>query len=136
MEADLKKDILNNEKVFDSISLDKATRQKVYDNITKPIYKDPESGVYMTALQKYRKENETAFIKNVSLLYTLTDGFTNLDKLVSPAAKRQVKTKLKELEHTLNNTARNSSGILDYVGNDSANRGSTLFNGGLSIDMH
>jgi len=35
------------------MELDKATRQKIYDNISKPIYKDPETGDYLTALEKY-----------------------------------------------------------------------------------
>ena len=78
--------MLNEEKVFGDISIDKATRQKAYDNIAKPIYKDPETGEYLTAVQKYRSEHENDFIKNVGILFTLTDGFTNLDKLVSPEA--------------------------------------------------
>ena len=97
----LKKDILTGEKIFGDVAIDKATRQKVYDNIAKPIYKDPETGEYFTAIQKYRNDHENEFIKNVGLLFTLTDGFTNLDKLVAPTAKKEVKKKLKELEQLL-----------------------------------
>ena len=123
----LKKDILSNEKVFGDISIDKATRQKVYDNISKPVYKDPETGEYYTAVQKYRLENENDFIKNVGLLFTLTDGFTNLDKLVSPKAKKEVKSKLKELQHTLSNTQRTNDGNLDFVGAGSGRKSGSLF---------
>jgi hypothetical protein len=123
----LKKDILSGDKIFGEVEIDKATRQKVYDNISKPVYKDPETGEYYTALQKYKLEHENDFIKNVGLLFTLTDGFTNLDKLVSPSAKKEVKKKLKELEHTLNNTARNDNGTLKLVGSGNAPTGKSVF---------
>jgi hypothetical protein len=123
----LKKDILSGDKIFGEVEIDKATRQKVYDNISKPVYKDPETGEYYTALQKYKLEHENDFIKNVGLLFTLTDGFTNLDKLVSPSAKKEVKKKLKELEHTLNNTARNNNGTLKLVGSGNAPTGKSVF---------
>ena len=132
----LKKDILSNEKIFGDISIDKATRQKVYDNISKPVYKDPETGEYYTAVQKYRLENENDFIKNVGLLFTLTDGFTNLDKLVSPKAKKEVKSKLKELQHTLSNTQRTNDGNLDFVGAGSGRKSGSLFDQGFAIDIH
>ena len=131
----LKSDILSNDKVFGDISIDKATRQKVYDNISKPVYKDPDTGEFYTAIQKYRHDNENAFIKNVGLLFTLTDGFTNLDKLVSPKAKKEVKSKLKELQHTLSNTTRTNGGSLDYVGTGSAKTGN-IFDQGFAIDIH
>lgn len=112
----LKKDILNGSKVFGSVDLDKSTRQKVYDNIAKPVYKDPETGEMYTAIQKYRLEHENDFIRNVGLLFTLTDGFTNLDKLVSPSAKKEVKKKLRDLEHSLKGGTRVDGGPLKYVG--------------------
>lgn len=130
---DLKNDILKSDKIFGDVPIDKITRQKVYDNISKPIYKDPETGEWLTSLQKYRKENENNFIKNVGIVYTLTDGFTNLEKLVSPTAKKEVKKKLKDLEHTLNNTARNNGGVLEFVGNTGAT-GKSIFDG-LTLDV-
>lgn len=132
----LKKDILSGDKIFGEVEIDKATRQKVYDNISKPVYKDPETGEYYTALQKYKLEHENDFIKNVGLLFTLTDGFTNLDKLVSPSAKKEVKKKLKELEHTLNNTARNDNGTLKLVGSGNAPTGKSVFDQGFMIDIN
>lgn len=113
--ADLKKSILEDKEVFKDLQVDKATRQKIYDNISKPIYKDKETGEYFTALQKYERENKTEFLKNIGLLFTLTDGFKNLDGLVKPQVKKEVKKGLRELEHTLNNTARTSNGNLKFV---------------------
>ena len=113
--AALKKAILEDKKVFGEIQLDKATRQKVLDNISKPTYRDKETGELFTALQKYEMDNKVEFIKNVGLLFTLTDGFKNLDKLVQGKVKTEVKKGLRELEHTLNNTSRTSDGNLKFV---------------------
>ena len=111
----LKSSILNDKDVFGDLSVDKYTRQKIYDNIAKPVYKDPETGEYFTAIQKYEMENRTDFLKNIGLLFTLTDGFKNLDGLVKGKVKKEVKKGLIELEHTLNNTARTSDGNLKFV---------------------
>ena len=111
----LKKSILEDTKVFGDIQIDKATRQRVFDNISKPVYKDPETGELFTAIQKYEMENSTEFLKNVGLLFTLTDGFKNLDGLVKGKVRKEVKKGLRELEHTLNNTSRTSDGNLKFV---------------------
>lgn len=111
----LKSSILNDKDVFGDLSIDKSTRQKIYDNIAKPVYKDPETGEYFTAIQKYEMENRIDFLKNIGLLFTLTDGFKNLDGLVKGKVKKEVKKGLRELEHTLNNTARTSDGNLKFV---------------------
>lgn len=111
----LKSSILNDKDVFGDLSIDKSTRQKIYDNIAKPVYKDPETGEYFTAIQKYEMDNRTDFLKNIGLLFTLTDGFKNLDGLVKGKVKKEVKKGLRELEHTLNNTARTSDGNLKFV---------------------
>lgn len=111
----LKKSILEDTKVFGDIQVDKATRQKVFDNISKPVYKDPETGELFTAIQKYEMKNRTEFLKNVGLLFTLTDGFENLDGLVKGKVRKEVKKGLRELEHTLNNTSRTSDGNLKFV---------------------
>ena len=111
----LKSSILNDKDVFGDLSIDKSTRQKIYDNIAKPVYKDPETGEYFTAIQKYEMENRTDFLKNLGLLFTLTDGFKTLDGLVKGKVKKEVKKGLRELEHTLNNTARTSDGNLKFV---------------------
>ena len=111
----LRKSILEDKEVFGSVQLDKSTRQKVFDTISKPVYKDPETGEYFTAIQKYERENSTEFLKNVGLLFTLTDGFKSIDKLVKGQVRKEVKKGLRELENTLNNTARTSDGNLRFV---------------------
>ena len=111
----LKSSILNDKDVFGDLSIDKSTRQKIYDNIAKPVYKDPETGEYYTAIQKYEMEHRTDFLKNIGLLFTLTDGFKNLDGLVKGKVRKEVKKGLRQLEAALNNTARTSDGNLKYV---------------------
>ena len=113
----LKKSILEDKEVFGEFSIDKKTRQKIFDNISKPVYKDPNTGQIFTALQKYEMENRTDFLKNVSLVFTLTDGFKNLDGLIKGKVKKEVKKGIRELENVLNNTARTSDGNLRFVSN-------------------
>jgi hypothetical protein len=111
----LRKSILEDDKVFGELVVDKASRKKIYDNISKPIYKDPETGEVLTAIQKYEQENHTDFMKYVGLIFTLTDGFKNLDGLVKGKVNKEMKKGLKNLEHTLNNSTRNSDGSLKFV---------------------
>jgi hypothetical protein len=111
----LKESILNEKNILGDLSIDKPTRQKIYDNISKPIYKDPETGEYYTAIQKYEKDNRVDFLKYLGLIFTLTDGFKSLDGLVKGKVKEEVKNGLRDLEHAINNTARNSDGNLKFV---------------------
>ena len=111
----LKESILNEKNILGDLSIDKLTRQKIYDNISKPIYKDPETGEYYTAIQKYEKDNRVDFLKYLGLIFTLTDGFKSLDGLVKGKVKKEVKNGLRDLEHAINNTARNSDGNLKFV---------------------
>lgn len=111
----LKESILNEKNILGDLSIDKPTRQKIYDNISKPIYKDPETGEYYTAIQKYEKDNRVDFLKCLGLIFTLTDGFKSLDGLVKGKVKKEVKNGLRDLEHAINNTARNSDGNLKFV---------------------
>lgn len=111
----LKKSILSDKKPFGDLEIDKSTRQRVFDAISKPVFTDPETGERLTALQKYEADNHNDFIKYVGLTYVLTDGFKSLDGLVKGKVKKEVGKSLKELEHTLNNTARNSNGTLKFT---------------------
>ena len=112
----LKKSIIEDKNLFGDLELNKSVRQKIFDNISKSVYKDEDSGVYITALQKYQKENPNDFLKNVSTIFTLTDGFKNIDKLVAKKASKEIRKGFRELENTLSNTQRNSDGSLNFVG--------------------
>jgi hypothetical protein len=126
---ELKTAMLNNDKVFGDINIDKNTRQKAYDSITKPIYTDPETGMRLTAIQKYESENKMEFLKNVGLLYVLTDGFKNVDKFVRDKVKKETKSKLRDLETTLKGSHSFNSGNLSLANNIGDNDPESLFKG-------
>ena len=111
----LQKSLLEDTMVFGELKLDKTIRQKALDNISKPIYKDPKTGELYTAIQKYEKDNRVDFLKNIGIIYTLTDGFTNLKGLIKDKVNNEVKKGIRELEHTLNNTSRSNDGNLKFV---------------------
>lgn len=107
----LKKGILDKENFYNGVKVDKGTRQKAYDSLTKPVYKD-EQGNYMTALQKYQRENPVEFMENVALLYALTDGFKNVEKLAGSKARAKIKSSFEEVGNLLNNSKRDDLGNL------------------------
>lgn len=113
----LKKSIMEDKNLYGDVDVDKATRTKIYDFITKPVYKD-SNGNYMTALQKYRSENTIEAMKNFAICYTLTNGFKDWSKLGSKQAKREVKKGLANLEKVINSTSRNHDGSLGFVSFD------------------
>lgn len=110
---ELKTSIFSKDPVFDKITLSEAQKQKVYDSLTKPIHKD-KSGQYLTAIQKAEKENRTDFLKKVGIVFTLTNGFKDLDNLVGSVVKKETRKSLRELEHVLSNTSRNADGNLSF----------------------
>jgi hypothetical protein len=111
----LRKSILEDKNVFGDLVVDNNQRKKIFENISKPVYKDPDTGEYLTAIQKYELENHNDFMKYVGLIYTLTDGFKNLDGLIKGKVNKEVKKGLKNLENTINGSSRNSDGSLKYV---------------------
>ena len=111
----LKKSILEDKNVFGDLVVDNIQRKKIFDTISKPTYKDPDTGEYLTEIQKYEKENHNDFMKYVGLVYTLTDGFKNLDGLIKGKVNKEMKKGLRNLENTINNSSRNSDGSLNFV---------------------
>lgn len=114
--ARIKKSIIEGKtKFFGDIELSKDVRQSAYDAISKPIYRDPKTGETYTAVQKLELDNSEEFLAKLGLLYALTDGFTSINDLVDKKAKKEIKRGFSELERKINNTARNSSGNLDFT---------------------
>lgn len=130
----LKRSIIETEEPFAGIKLDKMTRQRVYDNITKPVYKDNEGNV-LTALQKAQAEDNVGFITKLGYLYTLTDGFKNLDGLVKPKVRTETKRGISALERALRTPSiggepRFTSGVNGTIG-----EGDNPLPNGLVIDL-
>lgn len=127
---ELKNSILEEEKAFGEITLDKNTRQRVYDTICKPVFTDPNTGERLTAVQKYELENRTEFLKNVGLLFVLTDGFKNINRLVNDKVKKETKKSLKNLETTLSGMGNDfRGGNLSFANNSGDTDPESLFKG-------
>ena len=99
-DTEVKENILKNEKLFADMNVTPAIRKLAVENIQKPVYTDKEGNKF-SAIQKYEKENPVDFLSKVALFYTITDGFTNIDKITSNT-KGKIKSKaLNELAGSL-----------------------------------
>ena len=130
----LKTTILSADKTFTDIQINQATRQKIFDNIAKPVYTDEKTGEKLTAIQKYERENRVDFLKNISMVFTLTDGFKNFDGLIKNKVRKELNKGIKELEHTINNTSRTTNGSLNFVSGASEDNESFIGKG-WSLDV-
>lgn len=108
-------DILTGDKLLGNLQLDKTVRQKIVDNITKPIHTD-KWGNKLTAIQMYERDHNEEFIKNLGVLFTVTDGFKNLDKLINSKVNKEMKKGLAELEDTLKGNT-GFDGNIRFLGN-------------------
>lgn len=115
-EEKLKKSILEDKELMGGMEITKDVRKKVFDNISRPIYKDPETGQYLTAIQKFEAEHPGEFLKFAGLFFTLTDGFKDFKSFTKAEVRKEMKKGLRELEQTLQNTRRGSDGSLNLVG--------------------
>jgi hypothetical protein len=96
----VRKTIMETEEPFEGVKLDKATRQRVFETISKPVYKDKDGNMY-TALQKAQHDDGEGFIRKLGYIFTLTDGFKNLDGLVKGKVQKETKRGLQKLEQSL-----------------------------------
>jgi hypothetical protein len=115
-EEKLKKSIFEDKDLMGGMEITKDVRKKVFDNISRPIYKDPETGQYLTAIQKFEAEHPGEFLKFAGLFFTLTDGFKDFKSFTKAEVRKEMKKGLRELEQTLQNTRRGSDGSLNLVG--------------------
>ena len=111
----LKDSLLKDKTLLGDLEISNDMRRKAVDNVSKPVYKDPETGEYLTSIQKYEMEHRADFLKYVSLFYTLTNGFKDFESLYKGKVKKEVRKGLSELEKKLDTTRRNSDGTLRMV---------------------
>ena len=109
---DFQRKVLETESPFD-IKIDKLTRQKIYENAIKPVHKEKD-GQVLTTIQKYSKDNPLDAEYYLSLFYTMTDGFKNIDKFVGQKVNKAKKSALNELENKLKNTPLTGDGSVDF----------------------
>lgn len=112
---ELETSLLKDKQLMGDLELDNNVRKKAFETISKPVYRDPETGDYMTALQKYESEHRADFLKYTGLIFTMTNGFKDFDSFVKGKVKKEMKKGLRDLEQTLNNTRRTSGGSLKMV---------------------
>ena len=112
----LKKSVMSDSDEWKDFNVNDTLKQKIYDNITRPAYKGQNGETY-TEIQKYERENRIGFLKNVSMCYTLTNGFTDFSGLSKAKVRKEVSKGMRELESALNSTSRTSSGALKFITN-------------------
>lgn len=130
----LQASMLNDKQLMGDIEISKDIRKKAFDAISKPVYRDPDTGNYLTAMQKYQAENKADFMKYTGLIYTLTNGFKDFDAFVKGKVKKEMKKGLRDLEQTLNNTRRYNDGSLKMVTNQKEDPNSFI-SGGFQLDL-
>ena len=126
----LRKTIDEKENAFGAIPLDKKTKDKIYEYITKPVYRD-KNGNYLTTLQKFEVENNDKFLLSFGAFYALTDGFTNFSKFFSPVEQKATKKGISSLEDMLTGKTSPESGSITAMGGD----GDNYFSDGWDIDL-
>ena len=99
-------------KLFGELEIDNVTRQKAFDALTKPTYRGKD-GNYLTAVNKYINEHPLEFQETIGLIYQMTNGFKEVGSLFKGAVKKEKKKAISELETAIQNTQRNSAGVLD-----------------------
>lgn len=132
----LKSDLVDGKaKYLGDLELDKKTRQEIYDNITKPVFKDKNTGQVFTAIQKYEMENPDDFLTITGLLFTLTDGYKNLDRLTNRKVKKELQRGFRNLENKINSTSRDSAGNLRFTSGVGGEDGDVYLGKGLKLNI-
>lgn len=96
--------VVETEEPFEGLKLNPKIRKDILNNATKPVEKDAD-GTYYTPLQKYIKDNPNEAQYYMSMFYTLTDGFKNLDKLVKGKINKSTNKVVSNIEKVLNTSS-------------------------------
>lgn len=131
---ELERTLMKDKQLFGDMEISNDIRKKAFDSVSKPVYKDPETGDYMTAIQKYESEHRADFLKYTGLIFAMTNGFKDFDSFAKGKVKKEVKKGLRELEQTLTNTRRNNDGSLRMVTNQKDDPNSFISKG-MKLDL-
>ena len=113
----LQTSLLKDKNLFGDMEISNDIRKKAFETVSKPVYRDPETGDYLTALQKYEIEHRADFLKYTGLFFAMTNGFKDFDSFAKGKVKKEMRKGLRDLEKTLNNTSRTKDGNLRMVTN-------------------
>lgn len=114
--TDIKNIILNEKEVFENLKLTDNIKKQAIESIQKPVFTDQEGNQY-SAIQKYEKENPAEFMAKLGIIYTITDGFKNLEKITSMQKAKLKKSAISELESTLLNNSSLDNGNVSFANN-------------------
>ena len=113
---DFKKMILDDDIKLGETTLSKKVCERIYDAVSRPVYKDKDTGKLLTAVQKFQKENPLEFLKQLGMWYVLTDGGKNIEGFAKEQAVAEKNKNIKELERKINSSSFNGDGSLSYAG--------------------
>lgn len=112
----LKKTIINGkEENFLGLQLDTKTKEAIYDNLSNASFYDKELDIHLTKIQKYEKENPDDFLKYISMFFTLTDGFKNVDKIFRNTNNKEMKKRTSNLEKVLTKNSTLTEGGIKFM---------------------
>ena len=126
---DFKKLVLEDEIKLGDTVLDKKTCQRVYDAVSKPVYKDKDTGKLLTAVQKFQKEQPLEFLKQLGMWFILTDGGKDTDGFTKEQVRAEKNKAIKELGRKINSTSLNRDGSLRYASGSSGESDPLLSDG-------
>ena len=124
-----KKMLLEDEVKIGETKLDKKTCQRAYDAVMNASYKDPDTGAYLTEVQKYQKENPLEFMKQLGLWFTLTDGGKNLEGFTKRQVRDAKNKGIRELEKKIQGSTFHDDGSLNLVGDGTGSSDPLLSDG-------
>ena len=92
---------LNDEKdKFSMFNVNKREREKAIRILSEKSFKD-SNGNSINAIEKYKQDNPVEFEKNITLFYTITNGFTDFKQLSKIASRVGVKNTERRLSELL-----------------------------------
>ena len=130
----LQTSLLKDKNLFGDMEISNDIRKRAFETVSKPVYKDPETGDYLTALQKYEIEHRADFLKYTGLIFAMTNGFKDFDSFAKGKVKKEMRKGLRDLEKTLNNTSRSKDGNLRMVTNQKDDPDSFISKG-MKLDL-
>lgn len=114
---DFKKAVLEKDKLFEDIPVDKPTRKKAYEAMTR-VVKTTDDGEQLTAVQLYADEHPVEFRTALGIVWALTDGFTKMGNLLQKSVNKKVNKNLQEIESRLRNQGHQGGSFRFSEGED------------------
>ena len=130
---DFKKLVLDDDVKIGDVSLDKTTKQRVFDAVSKPVFKDKDTGKLLTAVQKFQKEQPLEFLKQLGMWYVLTDGGKSMDGFTKEQVRKEKNRAIKELGRKINTSSIGRDGSLRYVSGSDGGSGDPILSDGWKV---